>query len=278
MNEVKEYLEAHELQTRDAADIIEEFGDEINTMHGKCIDIGCGPASVTRELFMQKLPADATVIGSDISKKMIDYAKVTHADEKRLSFIEFNIEVENLPSNLINTYDNAVSFYCLHWCQNTRKAFENIYKLLRPGGKGLVLFLAHNTGFDGYLQLYDDVQYKPYMKDVSKYIPYFQHCDNPRATLKKILEESGFEVLHCSFREKTFIFKNLQILKKHVHAVNPFIQRMPDDTKKRFKNDLLYEIVSRKISFVTKDKELKEERKILDRYYVLIAYVKKPTI
>jgi SAM-dependent methyltransferase len=60
------------------------------------------------------------ISGSDISKKMIDFAKDTHANEKRLSFIELNIEVDELPSNLINAFDNAVSFYCLHWCQNTR--------------------------------------------------------------------------------------------------------------------------------------------------------------
>jgi hypothetical protein len=63
MNGVQDYIEAHDLQTRDAADTIEEFGDEIHAMHGKCIDIGCGPATVTWELFMRKLPADATVVG-----------------------------------------------------------------------------------------------------------------------------------------------------------------------------------------------------------------------
>lgn len=45
-----------------------------------------------------------------------------------------------------------------------------------------------------------------------KYVPYFHRCVNPRATLKKILEESGFEVMHCSRREKSFVFKNMQTL------------------------------------------------------------------
>lgn len=63
MNGVKSYAEAHDLQTRDAADVIEEFSDEILGMRGRCIDIGCGPGTVTRELFMPRLPADASVVG-----------------------------------------------------------------------------------------------------------------------------------------------------------------------------------------------------------------------
>lgn len=63
MDRVQEYVETHQLQTRDANDVIEEFGDEIAKMKGKCLDIGCGPAAVTRKLFMPKLPAEATVVG-----------------------------------------------------------------------------------------------------------------------------------------------------------------------------------------------------------------------
>ncbi|XP_058792064.1 juvenile hormone acid O-methyltransferase [Phymastichus coffea] len=274
MNGVQDYLEAHQLQTRDANDVIEEFQDEIAKMQGCCLDIGCGPASTTRKLFMPKLPADATVVGGDISKKMVDFAKATHVDEKRLSFVQLNIEADNLPSNHFEAYDNAVSFYCLHWCQNIRKVFDNMYKLLRPGGKSLVLFLAHNTGFDSYLRLSDDPKYKPFMKDVSKYIPYFQQNDNPRATLKKMLEESGFKVHHCSFREKTFIY-NRQILKKHAIAVNPFIERMPLEIREQFEEDLLREIISRKISFGHTDNGSKEESKVLDRYHIMIAHFEK---
>lgn len=51
---------------------------------------------------------------------MIDYARITNADEDRLSFVELNIEADSLPSDQIEAYDNAVSFYCLHWCQNMR--------------------------------------------------------------------------------------------------------------------------------------------------------------
>ncbi|CAB0043894.1 unnamed protein product [Trichogramma brassicae] len=279
MNGAKEYVKAHGLQSRDATDVIEEFSDEIANMSGVCLDIGCGPAVVTRDLFLPRLPKDATIVGADISKTMIQFAQDEHADEKRLSFINLNIETQNIPQHLVSAYDNAVSFYCLHWCQDVRQVFDNIYQMLRPGGKSLVLFLAHNTGFESYLKLHKDPKYNPYMKDISKYIPYFQRCANPRATLKKIIEESGFEVMHCSYREKTFIFKSQEILKKHVQAVNPFTERMPEHVKKEYEEDLLRDIVSRKFSFIDNNNEgeSKDDFQILDRYHVLIAYFKKPT-
>ena len=61
-------------------------------------------------------------------------------------------------------------------------------------------------------------------------------------------------------------------------AVNPFIDRIPEDMREQFKDDILRDIISSKISFVNTDNGTKEERKILDRYYVLIAYFKKPLI
>lgn len=63
MDTVEEYMEAHDMQRQDALEVIEEFSDEIAKMRGKCIDIGCGPGSVTRQLLLPKLPADASVVG-----------------------------------------------------------------------------------------------------------------------------------------------------------------------------------------------------------------------
>ncbi|KAJ8669366.1 hypothetical protein QAD02_000625 [Eretmocerus hayati] len=277
MNRVNTYLEAHDLQSRDIRDVIDEFCDEISKMEGTCIDIGCGPGTITKEVFMPKLPKETLVVGSDISKKMLDHAKEEYKDEKRLSFSELDIQTKKIPSNLVGAFDNAVSFYCLHWCQDIRQVFGNIHQLLRPGGKSLVLFLASNTGFDTYLSLSENPLYKPYMQDVHKYIPYFQHSNNPRMTLKKIIEESGLQVLHCSCREKTFIFNSLSTLEKHAQAVNPFTPRMPAEIRKKFETDQSNDMVRRKISFVSGDDESENNVKVLDRYHVLVAYFEKPS-
>lgn len=114
------YCEAHDLQRRDASEVIEEFADELAMMHGRCIDIGCGPGHVTKEIILPKLPNDAVVVGIDISELMIQRAKIKYSAEDRLTFSKLDIESPELPIEEIGKYDHAVSFYCLHWCQNMR--------------------------------------------------------------------------------------------------------------------------------------------------------------
>ena len=63
---VEEYARSSDLQYEDSSDIIEEFSDEIATMHGRCIDIGCGPGKVTNNLILPKLPLDATIVGESL--------------------------------------------------------------------------------------------------------------------------------------------------------------------------------------------------------------------
>ena len=63
MDSVEEYIKAHKLQTRDAADIIEEFSDEIYQMQGRCIDIGCGPGTLSKNLILHKLHPESVLIG-----------------------------------------------------------------------------------------------------------------------------------------------------------------------------------------------------------------------
>lgn len=118
-----------------------------------------------------------------------------------------------------------------------RRTFENVWKMLRPGGTALAIFLAENDLFKAYETLHENPRYKPYMQvvpqftsrtrfefvsfipgcpvfqDVDRFVPYFHRCKDPRGTLRKILEDIGFEVQHCSRREKSFIFPNKQALK-----------------------------------------------------------------
>ncbi|KAK0170944.1 hypothetical protein PV328_008720 [Microctonus aethiopoides] len=236
------YTVAHDLQRRDASDIVEEFTDELAAMHGTCIDIGCGPGNITNDLILTKLPNDANIIGVDISNSMIKKAQENHNNEKRLKFFPLNIETDCFPITEIEKYDSAVSFYCLHWCQNMRKTLNNIYKLLRPGGHGLVMFLSYNDGFEAYKRIQNNPRFKMYLEDTMKYVPAFQNCSNPRAIMKKLLEETGFEVLHCSNREKTYIYESIETLQNHIIAVNPFVHRMPDDIKNEYVNEITKEI------------------------------------
>jgi len=49
---------------------------------------------------------------------MVNYAREKYSDEKRLSYIVLDIETSELPNDEIEQYDNVVSFYSLHWCND----------------------------------------------------------------------------------------------------------------------------------------------------------------
>ncbi|KAK0179618.1 hypothetical protein PV327_005356 [Microctonus hyperodae] len=269
------YVGAHDLQRRDASDIVEEFADVFAAMHGTCIDIGCGPGTITNDIILTKLPKDANIIGADISNSMVEKARKIYKNEKRLKFFQLDIETDSLPISEMEKYDSAVSFYCLHWCQNMQNTLNNIHQLLRPGGHGLVMFISYHIGYEAYKRLQNNPRFKPYLEDTWKYIPSFQDCLNPRMTMKKMLEKTGFEVLHCSNHEKTYIYENIETLKNHMIAVNPFLDRMPDDIKNEYLNELTKQLTHDTILFKNK-KDTSPGYNVLDRYKLLIAHFRKP--
>lgn len=66
------------------------------------------------------------LLGMDISKPMIEYAKKTYQDDERLSFQLLDIETMDLPKDTLDQFNNVLSFYCLHWCQNFRYSYDFI--------------------------------------------------------------------------------------------------------------------------------------------------------
>ncbi|KAL6260400.1 hypothetical protein P5V15_007927 [Pogonomyrmex californicus] len=271
MEMVKDYVEGSTMQRRDAVDIIEEFSSELSKVQGKCLDIGSGPGDITKDLLLPLLPHDVEVVGADISQAMVNYARQNNNDE-RLSYIVLDIE-GRIPKEQIGQYDYVTSFYCLHWSKDLWRAFKNIYKLLRPNGKALVMFLGFHCGFEAYIRLGQNPRYEFYLQDARRYVPYFQRkmCKNMRASLRKMLEDIGFEILHCSKREKSYQYSN-QSLKNHVLAVNPFIKRIPDNMKSEFVDNLISEILSQNVLTPLDSKN----NELVLRYYLLIAYIKKP--
>ncbi|XP_011634397.1 juvenile hormone acid O-methyltransferase-like isoform X2 [Pogonomyrmex barbatus] len=189
----EEYAKTNLLSRRDGQDIIEEFSSELSKVQG-----------------------------ADISQVMVNYARKNNSNE-RLSYIILDIEGK-MPSEQIGQYDCVTSFYCLHWIYDLSRAFENIFKLLRPNGKALVTFFGFHGMFEAFIRLSQNPRYEFYLQDVHRYVPYFQRekSKNMRASLRKMLEDIGFEILHCSKREKSFQYNSQQNLKIQILPVNPF--------------------------------------------------------
>ncbi|XP_028982074.1 juvenile hormone acid O-methyltransferase isoform X1 [Diachasma alloeum] len=248
MNQPKEYAESNDLTYRDVDDLIKEFPEEFKKMKGRIIDVGCGPGNITKGLLLPNVEKDAVIVvqeseihfylGADLCAAMVEYAKQHHEVKHRLSYIQLDIQTPELPENLIGQFDNAVSFYCLNWCRNTQLTMQNFYKLLRPGGKAIILMISHHMIFDVYAEQAKDAQFSTYMQDSNEIFPPHHGHPNAEEMLRKDLNEVGFKIQYCSNRWKSFTFRSWNALIDFMMSVNPFVKRMPDDLQEDYREDV----------------------------------------
>ncbi|XP_048505818.1 juvenile hormone acid O-methyltransferase-like isoform X1 [Athalia rosae] len=277
MHQPEIYTTANNLQRQDAADVIEEFEDDLAEISSRCLDAGTGPGDVVVDFLLPKLNPTATVVCSDISEPMVNFGKERYKDNSRLSFLKLDIETPNLPSTLVGQFDHVTSFYCINWCQDIRQVFGNIFDLLRPGGTTILSFLANNPSLDSYPILAAMPRYQPYMKDFRRYLPVFQgnYC-NGRRTLKNLVNYIGFEVGHCSLRERSHVFHSKDNLKNFLVAVNPFVDRMPVELREEYKDDLTEIVAKQFIIFKNNiNNNNDDDFSTLTRYHIFVLRLKK---
>ncbi|CAL1687505.1 unnamed protein product [Lasius platythorax] len=270
----EEYVSFDELQKCRVLNLIDEFEEELIDMSGKCMDIGCGPGDITKNILLQALDPNAVLLGTDISKNMIEFAKKAYGNEKRLKFEILDIQTKSLPEKYISGFDHIFSFHALNWCYNIRQAFENIYYMLRPGGSILLLIVATHDIFEVMKIMARDIRFAPYIQDVKKYVSPFNDSPQPRKELRKLLKNIGFEVHHCSLRETTYSSKNSNHFLSSIISIYPFLDKMPHDRKEEFKNEFTREFEKRKITYKTIQNN-QEQRFVLDLYKILIVNAQK---
>ncbi|KAL6430555.1 hypothetical protein ACFW04_007855 [Cataglyphis niger] len=203
----KDYVLFNQLQKCKVSNLIDEFEAELIQMSGKCMDVGCGPGDITKDILLPALNPNAVIVGTDISKDMIEYAKKNNSNE-RLKFEVLDIQTKNLPEKYISGFDHIFSFHALNWCCDIRQAFENIYRMIRPGGNIFMNMVASHDIYNIMNILAQDIRFAPYIQDSRKYVSPFNDSCCPRKELRNILKSIGFEVCHCSLRETTHSSKD----------------------------------------------------------------------
>jgi ubiquinone/menaquinone biosynthesis C-methylase UbiE len=111
--------------------IARQITDKYGITQGTCIDIGSGPASLAIAL------AEITelkIYALDISPEMQRIADTNIAEKKLESRILTMVaDVHNIPFN-DNSIDLVVSRGSIFFWEDRPAAFEEIYRILRPGG------------------------------------------------------------------------------------------------------------------------------------------------
>lgn len=105
----------------------------------KIIDIGCGNGYVCSKYASE----GADVYGIDVTKKAIDLSS-RRFELYGLKGIFKQASADNLPFP-DNSFDCVCSMGVLHHIENTDKAIKEIFRILKPGGRVILMFYNRNS-------------------------------------------------------------------------------------------------------------------------------------
>jgi ubiquinone/menaquinone biosynthesis C-methylase UbiE len=113
-------------------------------------DLGAGEGTLS-QLLAQRAEK---VIAVDLSPKMVDYAQ-SLAAANGLHNLEFRLgDIENPPIE-DSTIDLAILSQALHHAENPQRAIDSAHRILRPGGRLIILDLLQHS-FTEARELYAD--------------------------------------------------------------------------------------------------------------------------
>ncbi|XP_037960893.1 juvenile hormone acid O-methyltransferase [Teleopsis dalmanni] len=277
MHQASLYHRANNAQRHDAKQILEEYANIIQWRpegRDTLIDIGCGSGDVLIDFVYPLMPVNfEQLLGTDISAKMIAYARKCYADFERTKFKILDIGCEKIPSELNGCFDHVTSFYCLHWVQNQKQALQNIFKLLRPqSGDCLLVFLATNRVYDAYRRLSTLNKWSSYMQDVEQFISPLHNSKDPSSDFSKLLQDAGFADYTVEIRNEVYVYEGVKNVKDNVKAICPFFERIPEQQHEDFLDDFVSTVVSMKLY---ESNGQGTDYKFISPYKLVVAYARK---
>ncbi|KAM0727979.1 Juvenile hormone acid O-methyltransferase [Formica fusca] len=153
-----------------------------------------------------------------------------------------------------------------------------MYRMLRPGKTMLILSLAHQaTVFESLEAIAEDTRYSAYMGKKQKYVGSFHYSTRPHEDLKEILENIGFQVRHCSHRNKSEFLNSQQFVSMVTSQYTfEFLDKMPHNLREEFKNEFARRFEEIKIKeYKNRQSDHKVHDNIPFYYTVLVAYAQK---
>jgi len=143
--DLRVFLQAIERQRYELEPFIAQYADFSRWKENRTLEVGCG----TGTDLLQFLRAGAKAQAIDLSSRSLDLAR------ERLRFAGFDDnrvihgDAEHLPFP-DNCFDLVYSWGVLHHTPDTMRAFEEVHRVLRPGGE-ICIMLYHKWSLLSFL-------------------------------------------------------------------------------------------------------------------------------
>ena len=166
----------------------------------KVLDIGCGTGELSAELARQVGPS-GQVVAIDPGAARLEHAR--HSVPQGLDNLTFEqASAEHMPQVGHGSIDLAFSNYALHWVLDPTAVFDELRRVLRPGGRFVAEFLGEPV------QLFVDLVLM---------MPGGEHVVGENLFLKEeewrqIIAGHGFEILDFAWPQFTLDYEDLPSL------------------------------------------------------------------
>lgn len=166
----------------------------------KVLDVAAGTGDLSLQ-FSKLVGPSGQVVMSDINSSMLNQGRDRLTDEGIVANVDYVLaNAENLPF-ADNQFDCLTIAFGLRNVTDKQKALASMYRVLKPGGRVLILEFSHLT-VDALKPLYDLYSFKILPKigqlvandaDSYQYLAESIRMHPNQATLKAMMQKAGFE-------------------------------------------------------------------------------------
>lgn len=233
------------------------------------LDVGCGPGDATRDILLPQLPSRGChLVGVDVSQNMVDYASKNFSHNS-IEYRVLDIASKDNPRLIFpDGFSKIFSSFCLMYVQDQSAGMKNLFSLLRPSGEALLVLAGDLITYKSYGPMSQLPKWAPFMKDVSDHTSVYFHENKRAELLARTAKEAGFEVLSSIELEKTYDYESMEYFKRKITSVNPFIVRMPEQTKEEY--------IDATMKWIGEDNKKITGSETTFRYTLLVAHLQKP--
>ncbi|GIY92769.1 uncharacterized protein CEXT_662451 [Caerostris extrusa] len=132
----------------------------------------------------------------------------------------------------------VVSSHCFHQLKDQKIAFQNIFRMLKPGGEVAIFFCLKSGYVAWHCDLVNNSEWNRYYNGNSPEIPLTQFSNKEASEYETILKEIGFSIIECKKDRIGVPFESTEIWKNAIFNVALSSFAIPENSKERFKDDI----------------------------------------